>query len=209
MVATVFPLTASQSVTWSIVPGTGGATISSGGLVTATANGTVYAKAVAVQDVTVKDSLLITITNQVPLAPTVITIAATNVMGTSATINGSVNANGSSTTVTFNWGLTAAYGNTVNASPSHCYRQHPHGCFRKPLRTIALHDLPFPLCGCEHCRHHLWLRPDLHYLPASRSGRNHHGSRFRVPARAVLFTALQRFLMLPVITGQFPTGHPL
>ena len=118
MVATVFPSTASQSVTWSIVPGTGGATISSGGLVTATANGTVYAKAVAVQDVTVKDSLMITITNQVPLAPTVITLAATNVMGTTATINGSVNANGSSTTVTFNWGLTAAYGNTVNASPS-------------------------------------------------------------------------------------------
>jgi len=117
MVATVFPSTASQNVTWSIVPGTGGAVISTGGLVTATANGTVYAKAVAVQDVTVKDSLLITISNQVPLAPSVITMAATNVLGTSATINGSVNANGQSTTVTFNWGLTTSYGNTVAATP--------------------------------------------------------------------------------------------
>ncbi len=117
MVATVFPSTANQSVTWSIVPVTGGAIISTAGLVTATANGTVYAKAVAVQDATVKDSLLITISNQVPLAPSVITLAATNVLGTSATLNGSVNANGQNTTVTFNWGLTTSYGNTVAATP--------------------------------------------------------------------------------------------
>ena len=118
MVATVYPAAANQTVTWSIVPGTGGATISTTGLVTASADGTVYAKAVAVQDVTVKDSMLITITNQVPLPPTVTTLPATNVTGTGATLNGSVVANGSSTTVTFNWGLTASYGNTVSATPS-------------------------------------------------------------------------------------------
>jgi hypothetical protein len=117
MVATVFPASANQSVTWSIVPGTGGASISATGLVTAISDGTVYAKAVTVQDVTVKDSLLITISNQVPMPPTVVTLPATNVLGTTATLNGSVTANGSSTTVTFNWGLTASYGNTVSGNP--------------------------------------------------------------------------------------------
>jgi len=118
MVATVYPATANQSVTWSIVPGTGAASISAGGLVTAQTNGTVYAKAVAVQDATMKDSLLITISNQAPLAPAVTTLPATNIAGTTVTLNGSVTANNASTTVTFNWGLTAAYGNTATASPS-------------------------------------------------------------------------------------------
>lgn len=118
MVATVYPASASQSVTWSIVPVTGMATITTGGLVTGVTDGTVYAKAVSVQDPTVMDSLLITISNQVPLAPTVVTLAATNVVGTTATLNGLVTANGATTTVTFNWGLTAAYGNTVSATPS-------------------------------------------------------------------------------------------
>jgi len=117
MVATVFPASASQSVTWSIVPTTGSATISTNGLVTAVANGIVYAKAIAVQDITVKDSMMITITGQVVLAPTVTTLAATSITGTSATLNGSVNPNGASTTVTFNWGLTASYGNTIAGTP--------------------------------------------------------------------------------------------
>lgn len=65
MLATVLPAAANQNVTWSIVPVTGDATISTSGLVTATANGTVWAKAVSVQDATKKDSLQITITNQI------------------------------------------------------------------------------------------------------------------------------------------------
>ncbi len=118
MVATVFPATASQSVTWSLVPGTGTASISAGGLVTAITNGTVYAKATAVQDVTVKDSLLVTITGQPTQFPIVVTLAATGVTGTAAVVNGTVNANSYSTSVTFNWGLTAAYGNTAVATPA-------------------------------------------------------------------------------------------
>ncbi len=117
MVATVFPATASQSVTWSIVPGTGSASISATGLVTAITNGTVYAKAIALQDITVKDSLLVTISNQAVTVPTVVTLAATAVTGTTATLNGSVTANSAATTVSFNWGLTVAYGNTVAATP--------------------------------------------------------------------------------------------
>lgn len=118
MVDTVFPSTANQNVTWSIVTGTGNASISTGGLVTAIANGTVYAKAIAVQDITVKDSLLITISGQSPTGPTVVTLAATNITTNSATLNGTVTANNSSTTVSFDWGLTVAYGSSAAATPS-------------------------------------------------------------------------------------------
>ncbi len=69
MVATVFPLTANQAVTWSLLPVTGMATISATGLVTAQVNGTVWAKATSVQDNTMKDSLLVTLSSQTT-APT-------------------------------------------------------------------------------------------------------------------------------------------
>lgn len=64
MEAVVLPAGASSMVAWSIVPGTGTATISTIGLVTASTNGTVWAKAVSTQDGTKKDSLMVTITNQ-------------------------------------------------------------------------------------------------------------------------------------------------
>lgn len=64
MVSTILPSTANQNVNWSIVPVTGEAIISSSGLVTAVLNGTVWAKAVSVQNPSFADSLLITITNQ-------------------------------------------------------------------------------------------------------------------------------------------------
>ncbi|GEM_PF-2972751 len=64
MAATVLPSTADQDVNWSIVEGTGEATISAAGLVTAGGNGTVWAKAVVASDGTLTDSLMITITNQ-------------------------------------------------------------------------------------------------------------------------------------------------
>ena len=117
LVATVFPASASQNVTWSIVPGTGMASISPLGLVTAISNGTAYAKATAVQDTTVKDSLMITMSGQTAQAPTVITLAATDIASSGATLNGSVNANSLTTNVSFDWGLTSFYGNTVTAIP--------------------------------------------------------------------------------------------
>ncbi len=65
MEAQFFPANASnQNVTWSIVPVTGAATISASGVVTAIGNGTVYAKAVAVSNASLTDSLLVTISNQ-------------------------------------------------------------------------------------------------------------------------------------------------
>jgi hypothetical protein len=118
MVATVYPASANQSVTWSIVQGTGQAVISTGGLVTALVDGTVWAKATAVQDVTMKDSMLITMTNQVPVAPDVVTLPATDITLSTALLNGTVDANFFSSTVSFEWGLTNSYGNTVAATPA-------------------------------------------------------------------------------------------
>jgi len=117
IVATVFPSTANQNVNWSIVPGTGMASISSSGLVTAISNGTAWAKATAVQDTTVKDSLMITMSNQTSQPPIVITLPATLITSESATFNGTVNANALNTSVSFEWGLTVNYGNIVSAIP--------------------------------------------------------------------------------------------
>ena len=51
-------------------------------------------------------------------APTVITTAATGVGTNTATLNGTVNANNQTATVTFEYGLTTAYGTIVSATPS-------------------------------------------------------------------------------------------
>ena len=50
-------------------------------------------------------------------APTASTSAATSITGVGATLNGSINANGSATTVTFEYGTTTSYGQTASASP--------------------------------------------------------------------------------------------
>ncbi|MCX6243593.1 MAG: hypothetical protein NTU98_02715 [Bacteroidetes bacterium] len=54
----------------------------------------------------------------VGVPPTVVTTAATAISTTTATLNGTVNANGYSTVVTFEYGLTTAYGTTVPGVPS-------------------------------------------------------------------------------------------
>lgn len=52
------------------------------------------------------------------LPPTATTQAATDLQITTATLNGTVNANGLSTIVTFEWGLTTAYGSNATATQS-------------------------------------------------------------------------------------------
>jgi len=52
------------------------------------------------------------------VAPTVTTLAATAITTTTATLNGSISANGASTTVTFDYGATTAYGTNVAAAQS-------------------------------------------------------------------------------------------
>jgi hypothetical protein len=50
--------------------------------------------------------------------PSAVTNPATAVSATNATLNGTVNANGNTTTVTFEYGPTVAYGTTVTAAES-------------------------------------------------------------------------------------------
>ncbi|WP_318347227.1 IPT/TIG domain-containing protein [Aquipluma nitroreducens] len=50
--------------------------------------------------------------------PTAITNAATSITSSGATLNGTINAKGASTTVTFEYGLTTSYGTTVTADQS-------------------------------------------------------------------------------------------
>ena len=50
--------------------------------------------------------------------PIAVTNAATNITANTATLNGMVTANNSNTTVTFEWGPTIAYGNTIDATPN-------------------------------------------------------------------------------------------
>lgn len=52
------------------------------------------------------------------LVPTVTTDPATGIVGTSATLNGTVNGNGLETTVTFEYGTDTSYGSTVAAVPN-------------------------------------------------------------------------------------------
>lgn len=76
-IATVLPTTANQAVSWSIIPLTGDATINGSGLITATANGTVWARAISVQDLTKRDSVQVVISNQV-IDITSLTVATQN-----------------------------------------------------------------------------------------------------------------------------------
>ena len=51
-------------------------------------------------------------------APTTTTLAAASITGAGATLNGTVNANGFSTAVSFDYGLTTAYGTNVAGTPT-------------------------------------------------------------------------------------------
>ncbi|MBL0912858.1 MAG: Ig-like domain-containing protein [Bacteroidia bacterium] len=88
--ALVYPSTANQNVTWSIVPGTGMATIDANGLVSAVDNGTVWARAVSVTDTTKKDSVLITISGQVTPVLSVTVSTQNNVPALINTPNGTL-----------------------------------------------------------------------------------------------------------------------
>ncbi|MET0394129.1 MAG: T9SS type A sorting domain-containing protein [Chitinophagaceae bacterium] len=68
LTSVITPASANQAVNWFLIPVTGTATINGSGVVTARTNGTVWAKAVSVIDTKIKDSILITISNQTIVA---------------------------------------------------------------------------------------------------------------------------------------------
>ena len=90
LTATVTPADATnKTVTWSVVNGTGQATINSTGLVTAVSNGTVTARATANDGSGVVGSLVITISNQV-IPVTGITVTGAGGSTTITTDNGTL-----------------------------------------------------------------------------------------------------------------------
>jgi uncharacterized protein YjdB len=93
LTATITPTNATnKTVTWSMVNGTGQATINSTGLVTAISNGTVTARATANDGSGVYGQLVITISNQV-IPVTRIDVASTKGVATITTDNGSLQLN--------------------------------------------------------------------------------------------------------------------
>ncbi len=83
-----------------------------------TPNTKYYIRAYAInnQGVGYGDEVTINTTNVVP--PSATSSDASSISATSATLNGSVNANGTSTTITFEYGTTFMYGSSISATPS-------------------------------------------------------------------------------------------
>jgi hypothetical protein len=77
----------------------------------------VYKRQVNSAGTTYGSQLTFKTSNSTVTAPTAATVAATAVTASSATLNGQVNAKGATTTVTFEYGTTTAYGSTKAATP--------------------------------------------------------------------------------------------
>ena len=81
-----------------------------------TANTTYYVRAYATNSAGTSYGNEVSFTTLQP--PTATTAAATSLASTTATLNGTVNANNQSTTVTFEYGTSTSYGQTINAIPN-------------------------------------------------------------------------------------------
>lgn len=88
--AIILPAAADQSVTWSIVNGTGTASISTTGLVTAQTNGTVWVKAISIGNPALKDSILVTISGQIVQVQSIDVVTQNNVPASIAVNNGTL-----------------------------------------------------------------------------------------------------------------------
>ncbi|MGB8489762.1 MAG: Ig-like domain-containing protein, partial [Bacteroidales bacterium] len=109
-----------QTVTWSVANGTGQATISSSGLVTAVANGTVTARATANDGSGVYGTLTITISSQV-IPVTAIAVTGAGGANTIATDNGTLQLNAAitpsnATNQTVTWSISNGTGQATISS---------------------------------------------------------------------------------------------
>ena len=110
------PTTSDSKVDKGPISTTGAFTAAITGL---TANTTYKARAYAINEAGTSYGLEVTFTTTSGLvAPTATTNAATSITATGATLNGSINANNASTTVTFEYGLDTSYGITITAVES-------------------------------------------------------------------------------------------
>jgi len=113
---TGLPTTSNSKVDLGAKSATGAFTAAITGL---TANTTYKARAYAINEAGTSYGTEVTFTTTSSLvAPTATTNAATSITTTGATLNGSINANNASTTVTFEYGLDSSYGTTVTAVES-------------------------------------------------------------------------------------------
>jgi len=95
MIATVYPDTASQSVTWSIANGTGVGTINQSGLVTAVSDGTATVKATTNDGTNLDSTDVLTFSNQNDnTVPTVVTSVTSGTTSISTICGGNVTATG-------------------------------------------------------------------------------------------------------------------
>ena len=69
--------------------------------------------------------------------PTVVTLPATNVTNTSATLNGTYNPAGSLTNAHYEWGTTTAYGNTTGSFSANSFNNQPATGFVSGLSCVA------------------------------------------------------------------------
>ena len=121
LTATVLPADATnKTVTWSVVNGTGQATINSTGLVTAVSNGTVTARATANDGSGVIGSLIITISGQV-IPVTGITVSGASGATTITTDNGTLQLTATvfpadATNKTVTWSLVNGTGQAISST---------------------------------------------------------------------------------------------
>ena len=108
------PTTSNSKTDLGSASATGAFTASMSGL---SPNTTYYVRAFATNTAGTVYGTQVSFTSS-PIAPTATTNAATSVTTTGATLNGTVNANNASATVTFEYGLSDSYGTTVTASQS-------------------------------------------------------------------------------------------
>ncbi|MGA3083672.1 MAG: hypothetical protein ABSE95_02630 [Thermodesulfobacteriota bacterium] len=83
-------------------------------------------------------TVILTIYYNFARAPSVLTGAATNITAISATLNGTVNPNGLSTTYYFQWGKTTAYGNKSPATPASAGGGWDNGAVSANLTGLTL-----------------------------------------------------------------------
>ena len=101
------------------------------------------------------------------VAPAATTSAASGTTATTSTLNGSVNAENASTTVSFCYStssLTNCSGaTTVSAPPGHGHGHLEHRRDGRAERPDARHRVLLPDRGDQQRRHHLWLGAQLHH----------------------------------------------
>ena len=94
--------------------------------------------------------------------PTAVTNAASNVLATTATLNGTVNARRNSTTVFFEYGLDTSYGATITAEPGTIIWNRRYGSQPDDSEPAAQHHLSLPGGGSK-CQWH-YLRRRSHFF---------------------------------------------